>query len=145
MQLVCARPKYAQNSLSQSLLMQSSEPGANIYSNQGTEDAKSLANNNNNPQENYLDNSQLLNQPFIDRLVKAKSDGSLAITPLTSVSSSQLSSELCRLRSRSLEPLSGLAMWSSEPQLIRLVKGDRGLGFSILDYQVSFVFCFPIC
>lgn len=146
MQLVCARPKYPQNTLSQSLLLQSSEPGANIYSNQGTEDAKSLANNNNNPQETYLDNSnsQLLNQPFIDRLVKAKSDGSLAITPLTSVSTSQLSSELSRLRSRSLEPLSGLAMWSSEPQLIRLVKGDRGLGFSILDYQVR-AFYFPVC
>lgn len=26
-------------------------------------------------------------------------------------------------------------MWSSEPQIIELVKGDRGLGFSILDYQ----------
>lgn len=36
---------------------------------------------------------------------------------------------------RSLEPLTGLAMWSSEPQIIELVKGDRGLGFSILDYQ----------
>lgn len=144
-QLVCARPKYG---LSQSsLLLQSSEVqhGANIYSNhQELEDAKMLANNN---QENYLDNgnnSQLLSQPFIDRLVKAKSDGSLAITPLTSTitSTSQLTSELSRLRSRSLEPLSGLAMWSSEPQLIRLVKGDRGLGFSILDYQVGAFFNF---
>lgn len=36
---------------------------------------------------------------------------------------------------RSLEPLTGLAMWSSEPQIIELVKGERGLGFSILDYQ----------
>jgi multiple PDZ domain protein len=26
-------------------------------------------------------------------------------------------------------------MWSSEPQIIELVKGERGLGFSILDYQ----------
>lgn len=26
-------------------------------------------------------------------------------------------------------------MWASEPQIIELVKGDRGLGFSILDYQ----------
>lgn len=26
-------------------------------------------------------------------------------------------------------------MWSSEPQIIELLKGDRGLGFSILDYQ----------
>lgn len=36
---------------------------------------------------------------------------------------------------RSLEPLTGLAMWSSESQIIELVKGERGLGFSILDYQ----------
>ena len=26
-------------------------------------------------------------------------------------------------------------MWSSLPQIIELVKGERGLGFSILDYQ----------
>lgn len=37
---------------------------------------------------------------------------------------------------RSLEPLTGLAMWSSEPVNVELVKGERGLGFSILDYQV---------
>lgn len=37
---------------------------------------------------------------------------------------------------RSLEPLTGLAVWSSEPQIIELIKGERGLGFSILDYQV---------
>lgn len=28
-------------------------------------------------------------------------------------------------------------MWSSEPQIIELIKGERGLGFSILDYQVN--------
>ncbi|KAK3592866.1 hypothetical protein CHS0354_004087 [Potamilus streckersoni] len=38
-------------------------------------------------------------------------------------------------RSRSLEPLTGLAMWSNEPVVIELNKGDKGLGFSILDYQ----------
>jgi hypothetical protein len=27
-------------------------------------------------------------------------------------------------------------MWSSEPVVIELKKGDKGLGFSILDYQV---------
>lgn len=26
-------------------------------------------------------------------------------------------------------------MWSSESQIIELLKGERGLGFSILDYQ----------
>lgn len=68
--------------------------------------------------------------PISDRLVKAKSDGSLAVV-------TSMSPELPynKLKSRSLEPLTGLAMWSSEPQIIELVKGDRGLGFSILDYQ----------
>lgn len=63
-----------------------------------------------------------------DRLVKAKSDGSLA-------TSSPPSDGFSKMKSRSLEPLTGLAMWSSEPQIIELVKGERGLGFSILDYQ----------
>ncbi|KAI1306510.1 Multiple PDZ domain protein [Halotydeus destructor] len=63
-----------------------------------------------------------------DRLVKAKSDGSIAV-------GGPSSSDLSKLRSRSLEPLTGLAMWSSEPQIIELIKGERGLGFSILDYQ----------
>ncbi|XP_050059637.1 multiple PDZ domain protein-like isoform X3 [Aphis gossypii] len=67
--------------------------------------------------------------PATDRLVKAKSDGSLASTGTAGCSESS------RLRSRSLEPLTGLAMWSSQPQLIELMKGERGLGFSILDYQ----------
>ena len=67
-----------------------------------------------------------------ERLVKAKSDGSLAIV--------NSNGDFNRTKSRSLEPLSGLAMWSSESQMIELVKGDRGLGFSILDYQVFVVF-----
>lgn len=70
--------------------------------------------------------------PSSDRLVKAKSDGSLAtsITPIGAVDPS-----FNKMKSRSLEPLTGLAMWSSEPQIIELIKGERGLGFSILDYQ----------
>uniref|UniRef100_A0A1A9X3T8 Patj homolog n=1 Tax=Glossina brevipalpis TaxID=37001 RepID=A0A1A9X3T8_9MUSC len=66
--------------------------------------------------------------PSTDRLVKAKSDGNLA-------TSSPTNEDSFKLKSRSLEPLTGLAMWSSEPQIIELIKGDRGLGFSILDYQ----------
>jgi multiple PDZ domain protein len=59
-------------------------------------------------------------------LVKAKSDGSLASPTTPEVPS----------KSRSLEPLSsGLALWDNEIQIIELIKGDRGLGFSILDYQ----------
>ncbi|EDS28586.1 patj [Culex quinquefasciatus] len=63
-----------------------------------------------------------------ERLVKAKSDGSLA-------TSGGAGDGFSKIKSRSLEPLTGLAMWSSEPQIIELVKGERGLGFSILDYQ----------
>ncbi|XP_037951485.1 patj homolog [Teleopsis dalmanni] len=67
--------------------------------------------------------------PASDRLVKAKSDGSLA------TAGSVTDDSFSKPKSRSLEPLTGLAMWASEPQIIELVKGDRGLGFSILDYQ----------
>lgn len=77
-----------------------------------------------------------------DRLVKAKSDGSLATTSSSVIGLSNVlggcdpdDSFNNKLKSRSLEPLTGLAMWSSEPQIIELIKGDRGLGFSILDYQ----------
>lgn len=69
--------------------------------------------------------------PSTDRLVKAKSDGSLA----TSMALNTADNSFNKIKSRSLEPLTGLAMWSSEPQIIELVKGERGLGFSILDYQ----------
>ncbi|GBP49329.1 Patj homolog [Eumeta japonica] len=65
-------------------------------------------------------------------LVKAKSDGSLAGAGAEEPGALTPGS---KVRSRSLEPLTGLAMWSSEPQIIELVKGERGLGFSILDYQ----------
>ncbi|XP_066905977.1 multiple PDZ domain protein isoform X3 [Halyomorpha halys] len=68
--------------------------------------------------------------PATERLVKAKSDGSLAST-----TTAPTEPNLSKLRSRSLEPITGLAMWSSEPHIIELVKGERGLGFSILDYQ----------
>ncbi|XP_050314231.1 patj homolog [Anthonomus grandis grandis] len=70
--------------------------------------------------------------PACDRLVKAKSDGSLA-SSIAVAGSSEVS--FSKMKSRSLEPLTGLAMWSSDPQIIELVKGERGLGFSILDYQ----------
>ena len=45
------------------------------------------------------------------------------------------SAVMSRLKSRSLEPLTGLAMWAEEMITIELQKTERGLGFSILDYQ----------
>lgn len=139
-QLVCARPKQTETIHSTASSVKTAETiilpenSAN-YSNQNkpTTDIQQVSDSQ---LQNYLD---VNSQPFLDRLVKAKSDGSLAMTPITSIASTQISSELSKLRSRSLEPLSGLAMWSSEPQLIELMKGDRGLGFSILDYQVRIV------
>lgn len=62
------------------------------------------------------------------RLVKAKSETSIA---------SSLASEATASRSRSLELVAGLPMWSDEPTIVELNKGDHGLGFSILDYQVG--------
>lgn len=84
----------------------------------------SLLDHGHSNDSNNNSNSSLLS----DRLVKAKSDGSLA----TAVGNGD---GFIKMKSRSLEPLTGLAMWSSQPQIIELVKGERGLGFSILDYQ----------
>ncbi|KAL7024983.1 hypothetical protein ACKWTF_013288 [Chironomus riparius] len=84
----------------------------------------SLLDHGNANDSNNNSNSSLLS----DRLVKAKSDGSLA----TAVGNGD---GFIKMKSRSLEPLTGLAMWSSQPQIIELIKGERGLGFSILDYQ----------
>lgn len=67
----------------------------------------------------------------VNRLVKAKSDGSLYLYEVNS--SLELLSK--KIKSRSLEPLSGLIIWSN-PVIIELQKTERGgLGFSILDYQ----------
>ena len=48
-----------------------------------------------------------------------------------------LSAVARRLRSRSLQPLTGLAIWSSKPVIVQLEKTTKGLGFSVLDYQVG--------
>ncbi|XP_026491936.2 uncharacterized protein LOC113397708 isoform X2 [Vanessa tameamea] len=78
------------------------------------------------------------------RLIKAKSESSVAslCSATTVMSAGHDHDEFCsddleRNRSRSLEPLSGLAMWSDQVEYIQLQKEDRGLGFSILDYLVS--------
>ena len=66
-----------------------------------------------------------------ERLVKAKSDGSIS----SSITATDTSAVMSKLKSRSLEPLTGLAMWADEVITIELQKTERGLGFSILDYQ----------
>ncbi len=58
-------------------------------------------------------------------VVKAKSMGTLDST----------SNPLLRpTRTRSLEVISNLALWSKSIVPIELIKGDNGLGFSVLDY-----------
>ncbi|GAU94334.1 hypothetical protein RvY_06126 [Ramazzottius varieornatus] len=76
-----------------------------------------------------------------ERLIKAKSDGSLAIAsaPPLDFTLLQRSETLGQhgkmMRSRSLEPITQLSMWSDQATVIELNKQERGLGFSILDYQ----------
>lgn len=68
---------------------------------------------------------------FGDRLVKAKSEQALPVAEALPEDLVAFS----RLKSRSLELLTGLAMWGNDVVELELEKGDRGLGFSILDYQ----------
>ncbi|TRY75653.1 hypothetical protein TCAL_00503 [Tigriopus californicus] len=68
-----------------------------------------------------------------ERMVKAKSDVSISSAGTVTESSQQ--PHQSKLKSRSLEPLTSLAMWSEQLLEIELLKSDRGLGFSILDYQ----------
>jgi len=69
--------------------------------------------------------------PSNDRLVKSRSDESISATvPENTIMS--------KIKSQSLEPLSGpggRSMWSEEVITLELQKAERGLGFSILDYQ----------
>ncbi|VDK71153.1 unnamed protein product, partial [Anisakis simplex] len=68
-----------------------------------------------------------------DRLVKAKSETCLpTVRDQTAAILEQVSE---RLRSRSLQPLSGLAIWKCVPMIVYLEKDSKGLGFSVIDYQ----------
>lgn len=64
-------------------------------------------------------------------LVKAQSDTSINTSSTATLTNHSENSR----KSRSLECVSGLAMWQSREDIVELVKGDQGLGFSILDYQ----------
>lgn len=72
----------------------------------------------------------LLPQPE-QRLLKALSDTSINTSSTLTVSEE---TNLHKAKSRSLEN-SNVAMWSNDVEYIELIKGERGLGFSILDYQ----------
>ncbi|KAG8197761.1 hypothetical protein JTE90_006804 [Oedothorax gibbosus] len=69
--------------------------------------------------------------PWSERLIKAKSDSFLASRKCRGIEDKSTNR-------RSLEILSSLATWSSEPHFIDLVKGEEGLGFSIVEYKVFY-------
>lgn len=64
-------------------------------------------------------------------IVKAQSDSSINTSSTATLTNHSSQSK----KSRSLQYVSELAMWQSKEDIIPLVKGDQGLGFSILDYQ----------
>ncbi|VDM22418.1 unnamed protein product [Wuchereria bancrofti] len=68
-----------------------------------------------------------------DRLVKAKSE--TCITKTLDSTRTVLEQVSRRLRSRSLQLFNGLAIWRCVPLIVQLEKDNRGLGFSIVDYQ----------
>lgn len=67
--------------------------------------------------------------PLLDRLVKAKSEQMLSSSDMSSLAPN-------KSMSKSLDSLSLFGMWSSDLTEVELIKGDSGLGFSILDYPV---------
>jgi len=78
-----------------------------------------------------LRSTMALNAAVPHSLFKAKSEQVLVRSPHV------ISSDVGVVgRSHSLEPLGGLATWGADVVTVELYKGDRGLGFSILDYQV---------
>lgn len=60
-------------------------------------------------------------------LTKAQSESSIYTSSTATITDQQ--------RSKSVEQVSGLALWSSEVVYIDIEKTERGFGFSILDYQ----------
>ncbi|CAH0728652.1 unnamed protein product, partial [Brenthis ino] len=64
-------------------------------------------------------------------LVKAQSDTSINTSSTATLTNHSGQSK----KSKSLECVSGLAMWQSKEDIVELIKADQGLGFSILDYQ----------
>lgn len=67
------------------------------------------------------------NHLLLQGLLKAQSESSLYTSSTATITDQQ--------RSKSVEQVSGLALWSSESVYIEIEKTDRGFGFSILDYQ----------
>lgn len=64
---------------------------------------------------------------ILQGLLKAQSESSLFTSSTNTITDQH--------RSKSMEQVSGSALWCSEPVYIDIEKTERGFGFSILDYQ----------
>lgn len=64
---------------------------------------------------------------ILQGLLKAQSESSLFTSSTNTITDQH--------RSKSMEQISGIALWSSERVYIDIEKTERGFGFSILDYQ----------
>lgn len=64
---------------------------------------------------------------ILQGLLKAQSESSLFTSSTNTITD--------QYRSKSVEQISGLALWSSDIVFVDIEKTDRGFGFSILDYQ----------
>lgn len=64
---------------------------------------------------------------LLQGLLKAQSESSLFTSSTNTITDQQ--------RSKSVEQISGLALWSNDPVFVDIEKTERGFGFSILDYQ----------
>jgi len=79
----------------------------------------------------YAESSLSVTGPAPDRLVKSKSEQTLNST------TDMAALDPNKSKSKSLDSLSLFGTWSSEPLEVELIKADKGLGFSILDYPVN--------
>ena len=79
--------------------------------------------------------SPIITESINDAANETKADKLLGLNKLQKTASVKLirTPQLC-IRSRSLE-LNGLALWNKSINYINLIKSEKGLGFSLIDYQ----------
>lgn len=90
--------------------------------------APSVINTSQNPEA--FESRSLLpggHQSLQNLLTKAQSESSLYTSSTATLTDQQ--------RSKSVENVSGLALWSTDVTYINIEKTERGFGFSVLDYQ----------
>lgn len=77
-------------------------------------------------------------EPEVKESVEEEEEGAQAVEEtLTVISGDSVSLHSDTPSGMSHESLMGVSVWSDQVQLVTLHKGDQGLGFSILDYQVG--------